>query len=210
MKNLLIILGFILTANAFAQKKKVIIKEIDNYMYKTISNATYETDIDSLKTVLKQYFQQDGFTKTGESNTDMTFYAKVPFICLIRARRLANSANYRRYITCYRTNYKHYASCYQDAYVTVSIYEEKSKKNISISTYIDNYTANASTYARTVFGRYKFDKLSLRKYLYVIYYGKFVPFPEHLANSINDYNAFQDKERGKITRSRNYYLYEQQ
>ena len=206
MKNLLIILGFILTANAFAQKKKVIIKEIDNYMYKTISNATYETDIDSLKTVLKQYFQQDDFTKTGESDSEMTFYAKVPLICLIRARRFANSADHRRYITCYRTNYKHYASCYQDAYITVSIYEEKSKQNISVSTYIDNYTASMSTYA-PVFGRYKFDKLSLRKYLYVNYYSKFVPFPEHLASSINDYNAFQEKERKKIIRSRNYYLY---
>lgn len=207
MKNLLIILGFILTANTFAQKKKAIVKEIDNYMYKTISNATYETDIDSLKTVLKQFFQQDDFTKTSESDSEMTFYTKVPLICLIRARRFANSTNYKRYITCYRTNYRHYASCYQDAYVTVSIYEEKSKKNISVSTYIDNYTASTSTYARTVFGRYKFDKLSLRKYLYVNYYGKFVPFPGFLANSINDYNAFQEKERKKIIRSRDYYLY---
>lgn len=207
MKPLLIIFGFILATNAFAQKKKVIIKEIDNYMYKTISKATYETDIDSLKTVLKQYFQQNDFTKTRESDSEMTFYAKVPLICLIRARRFANSVNYRRYITCYRTNDRHYTSCYQNAYVTISIYDEKSKKYITILTHVDKSTASASMYAGAVLGRYKFDELSLRKYLYVNYYGKFVPFPEYLANRINDYNAFQEKERKIIIRSRNYYLY---
>ena len=207
MKTLLVIFGLILTTNAFAQKKKVIIKEIDNYMYETISNATYATEIDSLKTVLKQYFQQNDFTRISESDTNMTFYAKVPFICLIRARRFANLANYRRYATCYRTNYRHYTSCYQNAYVTVSIYDEKSKINIAILTHVDKPTTSARMYTGTVFGRYKFDELSLRKYLYINYYGKFVPFTEHLANSINDHNAFQDKERKKIVRSRDYYLY---
>ena len=205
--KLLIIFGFILTTNVFAQKKKVIIKEIDNYMYETISNATYETDINSLKTVLQQYFQQIDFTKTSESDTDMTFYAKVPFICLIRARRFANSANYSRYTTCYRTNYRHYTSCYQNAYVTVSIYDEKSKKNIGVLTHVDKSTVSARIYAGTMLSSYKFDELSLRKYLYVNYYSTFVPFPERLVNSINDYNAFQDKERKKIVRSRDYYLY---
>ncbi|MFH1321617.1 MAG: hypothetical protein ABII90_13325 [Bacteroidota bacterium] len=196
MKTFLVIFCLILTTNAFTQKKKDIIKKIDNYMNKTIYYAMYETNYDSLKSVIKQYFMENDFIQTKESDSDMTFYTKVPFMC--STYRYAKSYKY--------TAIKH-KTCYRKAFVTVSIYDEKPGKNIRISWYVVNYPPGVWRHGGTGYVGYSFDELSLRKYLYITYYRKFIPFPEQLANSINDYNASQTKEQKKIVKSKNYYIY---
>jgi len=191
---LAIVLALCLNLNAFAQNRKVIVKQIERFRDTELYNASYNIEQDSLKELIRQFFRLNNYRAISASDSVMRFYLRKSTIGVRRGVSHA-SANNRR---------GRYVRCRIHVYVRVSIMEEEDGKKIIVSSEAVNYTVNASTNIYTWGGSHRFDELSLRTFLYISCVGNAMPMPPELYAMVNNYNSNQTRERKKIIQGRHY------
>ncbi|PCH87051.1 MAG: hypothetical protein COB88_06425 [Flavobacteriales bacterium] len=178
----------------YGQKRKGLIRQIEQYKNTTIYNTAFDCDINSLKVVLHKYFQQQRFKMISESDSDITFYTNKTVKCLRRQPPRGSNTN----------TPNQYVRCRIEIYVAISISNFESRKKVNISPRYHNLRANASSNISEIIGGYKFDESSLRRYLYIKYHGKTIPLPDNLLTDVNNYNSTQSRDRKKILPGRDY------
>ena len=189
-----IILIIFLSANTFAQNRRAIIKQIDRFRNAELYNATFDIELDSLKYLLGQYFAQNKYKRTSESDSVMRFYTR------IRVRNAVRGGAYpTSYYRCIR-----YLSSTLYVYVTAAISNVKGRKKITISSKRVNYTNSNTTDIYLSRASHYFDELSLRRFLYESCFGTTIELSSVLSARVNHYNATQTKERKKLICGRHY------
>ena len=191
MKTLFLILFITVSSFSFAQNRKSILKEINNYKHAFYSKASYDTTTFGLKLILNDYFIGEGYKVYLEKDSSVTFVKK---ITLIYTSEVPNGESQEKYK---RDDSEFFVSNY--------ITSINGLKKVVIETETKNYTEPFRPITnKRMLGTSHFNKLKLYQYLHQKFNKEKIILSKSLVEKIKAYNAKQKNKTKKIIVGKDY------
>ena len=196
---LIILLSFCF--NTFSQNRKEILKEIKGYTYGVIRFTPIETDEETYKEVIKNYFLQSGYKKDTTTDSAFTFFKTFPCVksTPLKPHQVNEKNNRRNFI---HASEKKYTKSSQTGSVSIVIIKKDEGLDFN-SSKTTNYIPGGPTTSKCIAVN-NFLEQDLRTFIYEHYNGKTITIPDKLMTKIENYNDRRKKESRKLVEGRDY------